>query len=320
MDTSELNWPEQIWKDINKAALKEAGNVRVAQKVFPTRVLENDPTQIANEVIDFVSLTVQEGDTKPLVEIYREFPVTSTLVKQEATQQTCQLLATMAAKEIALAEDAYFFQLSDRAAKRGHGGAVPVLNNPLIQADNWRTAADFGLLGEANHPNADDADPAKASKPIYVDPLNSAATVNTGPEQTARPAATPSPLYGENTFKAVTRGISKLIAKAQAPAYALFLPTEVYADTYAPPSPASLVTTYDRIKPLVEGGFHTSGVLPPDEGLLVALGGEPVKLFVGREVKIEYVRKEGASHFFRVVERVQYVVRDPRSLVLLKFT
>jgi hypothetical protein len=69
----------------------------------------------------------------------------------------------------------------------------------------------------------------------------------------------------------------------------------------------------------VEGGFYVSSVMPKREGLLVALGGEPVKLYVGREAATEFVRQEGAKYYFRVVERVQYVVRDPRSLVLLRF-
>jgi uncharacterized linocin/CFP29 family protein len=276
--------------------------------------LENDPTQIWNEVIDFSDLTVKEGDTKPLVEIYREFSLTATQVRQEGNHMG-RTLARMAAKEIALAEDAYIFQISDRKAKRGVGGVVPVLSNKEMHADNWRFEIDFGLLAEANSPNPDDADPSKPSKPIQVP--KSAAAVAAGAKAGA---AAPSPLYGEETFKAVTNGIAKLVSKAQAPRYALFLPTDIYADTFIPPSSASLVTTADRIKPLVEGGFYTSGVLPADEGLLAALGGQPVKLFVGREANAEYIRKEGAKYFFRVVERVQYVVRDPRALVLLKFT
>lgn len=310
MNTSELNWPDQVWKDINDDVLKEVGKIRVAQKVFSTTVLDNDPTQIPNEIIDFESMSVKEGDTKPFVEIYREFSLTSTQVKQEGNQKICRTLARMAAKEIALGEDAYFFQVSDRNARRGPDGEVPVLKNPAIHADNWRTTVDFGLLAEANDPNADDANPARPSKPILV-PLLGTAAEEGGESQ--------SPLYGENTFKAVTEGISKLVAKAQAPAYALFLPTGVYADTFAPPSPASLVTTADRIKPLVEGGFYSSGVLPAKEGLLVALGGEPVKLFVGLEVKVEFIQQDPNKYVFRVVERVQYVVRDARSLVLLKF-
>ena len=323
MDTSELNWSEQIWKDINGDALKEVGKVRAAQKVFPTSTLENDPTQIANEVIDFSSMTVQEGSTKPFVEIFREFSLTSNQVKQEADQKTCRTLARMAAKEIALGEDAYFFQLSDRApAKRDKPGGtcqVPVLKAATFHIDNWRTDVDFGLLAEANDPAANDADPAKPSVPIQVQPVAAAAAAIAAAKKAGALVPAPSPTWGENTFKAVTDGIAKLVAKAQAPAYALFLPTGVYADTFIPPSSASLVTTADRIKPLVEGGFYSSGVLPADEGLLVALAGEPVKLFVGREVTTEYVRKQGGRYFFRVVERIQYVVRDARALVLLKF-
>jgi hypothetical protein len=93
----------------------------------------------------------------------------------------------------------------------------------------------------------------------------------------------------------------------------------VYADTFVPPSAASLVTTAERIKPLVEGGFYGTGTLPEDRGLLVALGGDPTGLYVGREASAEFLRKERSKFFFRVVERVQFVARDPRALVLLKF-
>jgi uncharacterized linocin/CFP29 family protein len=331
MDSTELGWSSAAWDEIYAGLLREVGKVRVAQKVFPTSLVPGDANQILNEVIDFagaaatpprLDLSVQEGDTKPFVELYREFSLTTTQVRQEAETHLGETLARMAAKEIALAEDAYIFQTSDRAAQRGVGGTIPVLNSPAVHADNWRTLTDFGLLAEANDPKPDDADANSVSVPIDVALSTSTAGATAGKSGAAAAAAAgpPSPLYGEQTFKAVTAGIAKLVSKAQAPPYALFLPTAVYADTFIPPSTASLVTTADRIRPLVEGGFHTSGVLPAKEGLLVALGGEPVKLFVGREATAEYVRKEGAKYFFRVVERVQYVVRDRRSLVLLRFT
>jgi uncharacterized linocin/CFP29 family protein len=341
MDSTELGWLDVTWKEIYAGVLREVGKVRVAQKVFPTSVVEGDANQVLNEIIDFagaalvppkLDLSVQEGDTKPFVELYREFSLTTTQVRQETETKVGETLSRMSAKEIALAEDAYIFQVSDRGAARGVGGVIPVLNSPAIHADNWRVNSDFGLLGEANDPNADDGDPNRVSRPIDV-PRTAAALAagaapgGVPPARAGRaaaaaggaPAAAPSPLYGEESFKAVTSGIAKLVSKAQAPPYALFLPTDVYADTFIPPSTASLVTTADRIRPLVEGGFHTSGVLPAREGLLAALGGEPVKLFIGREATAEYVRKEGAKYFFRLVERVQYVVRDPRSLVLLRF-
>jgi uncharacterized linocin/CFP29 family protein len=303
--TNEINWPETVWKEINDGIVKEASKVRIAQRVFPSMILENNPTQIPDEVIDFADLSIKEGTTKPLVEIHTEFPLTSTQVKQETDMKTCQTLARMAAKVIALAEDAYFFQLSDRdphvRTPKDPDFKVRLPGNVII--DNWRNAQDIGLLAEANPPDADDKDVSKVSKPISVSKLPDGSLAT----------------WGENTFKAITAGITKLVAKGQAPPYALILPMEVYADAFVPPSAASLVTTADRIKPLVDGGFYSSGVLPDDEGLLVALAGEPVKLYVGREASAEFVRKEGAKYFFRVAERVQYVVRDPRALVLLKF-
>ena len=253
---------------------------------------------VANEVINFTDLSIKPGETKTMVEIHTQFSLTNAQVTHEADQKTCLTLARMAAKAIALAEDAYFFQLSDRDPAN-----LKVRLPGNVTIDNWDRRFDFGLLAEANPSDADDNKADKVTKPIPVHrlPAGSLAT------------------WGENTFKAVTAGISKLVAKGQAQNYALFLPTEVYADTSVPPSPASLVITADRIKPLVEGGYYSSGVLPEDEGLLVALGGEPTKLYIGCEAAAEFVRQEGAKYFFRVVERVQYVVRDPRSLVLLKF-
>ena len=59
--------------------------------------------------------------------------------------------------------------------------------------------------------------------------------------------------------------------------------------------------------------------LPQNRGLLVALAGDPTSLYVGREATTEFVRKDGSKYFFRVVERIQFVARDPRAFVLLKF-
>ena len=305
--TNEVNWPEAIWNEINDGVVKEVAKVRVAQKAFPAKMLDSHPTQIVNEVIDFTNLNIREGETKPLVEIHSEFSLTSTQVNQEAEQKTCATLAKMAAKTLALFEDAYWFQVSDRSPAVRDANDRPNLkvNFPGgVTIENHRRDLDFGLLAEANPPDANNVDSNKVTIPIVVNRLTAPGSLAT---------------WGENTFAKVTEGITDLVAKGQARNYALFLPTEVYADTYVPPSPASLVTTADRIKPLVEGGYYSSGTLPKDEGLLVALGGEPIKLYVGWEAHTEFIQKKGARYFFRVMERVQYVVRDARSLVLLRF-
>jgi len=296
-----VNWDETTWKDINDAVVKEVAKVRVAQKVFSTTTLDNHPTQIPNEIINFTDLSIKAGETKPFVDLYVEFTLTGPQVEQETDQKICHKLAIMGAKVVALAEDAYFFQRSNREPRDPDPARSGIRFPGNVKIANWRTKEDLGLLAEASPPDADDGDSNKVSEPITVPRTNNLA------------------IWGENTFKAVTDGITKLVAKGQAPNYALFLSTQVFADAHVPPSPASLVTTADRIKPLVEGGFYSSGVLPENEGLLVALGGEPTKLYVGQEASTESVRKEGVKFYFQVIARVQYVVRDPRSLVLLKF-
>jgi uncharacterized linocin/CFP29 family protein len=298
-NSTEVNWDEATWKEINDAVVAEVLKGRTAQKVFPTTVLETNPTEIPNDVIDFTDLSIKEGQTKQFVEIYREFPLTATQVTKEPQLKTCKTLARMAAKAIALAEDAVIFQGQERKD-----------NLPANVTADLIDSAGNGLLGEADPKDdkgnslADDVDPNKVSTPIdIIIPANPKAGV----------------LYGENTFAAVAAGIAKLAAKAQAPKFALFLPVEAYADTFVPPGDQSLITTAERIKPLVEGGFMETVTLPRDRGLLVALAGDPTNLYVGREATTEFVRKEGRKYIFRVAERVQFVARDPRAFVLLNF-
>lgn len=296
--SSEVKWPQAVWDEINNAIKTEMGKVRIAQKAFSTMPFEKDycPTEVPNDVINFLDpdgLSIKEGSTKPFVELYSEFPLTHAQVCKEPQLRTCKTLARMAAKALALAEDTIFFQ--------GNRGQLP---GGVLAVQRESTAN--GLLGESSPEDANNDDSNKVTTPIRVARLQNSLT---------------GALWGENTASAIAKSISLLTSKGQAKDYALFLPTTVYSDIYVPSSPASPVTPADRILPMVEGGLFTTGTLPtsPLQGLLVALAGDPTMLYVGREAAIEFVRKEGSKYFFRVVERIQYVARDPRALVLLNF-
>jgi uncharacterized linocin/CFP29 family protein len=294
-------WSTEHWKDINDAVVNEVSQIRVAQKVFPTKVFENNPTRLPNDVInfgrhDYQVFSVDEGQTKPFVEIYQQFTLTTTQAAEDEegeSPHTCKTLARMAAKAAALREDAAFF-----SGEESNYPAGVMVNRIESMGD--------GLLGEADPPDADDDDATKVSKPIRVSP----------PEVRRRGI-----LFGENVFSAVADGIAKLVGKAQAKPYALILPERVYANTFAPPGDQSLVTVAEMIEPLVEGGFYGTATLPENRGLLVALGGDPIKLYVGHEAAAEFMQqdKQTSLVFFRVMERVQFVARDPRALVRLDF-
>lgn len=145
------------------------------------------------------------------------------------------------------------------------------------------------------------------------------------------------PNYPETIFQEVVKGISKLVEALQPGPYALFLESEIYADTYKP-LPQSLVTPADRIIPLVTGGFYSTGTLlvpvppprgaargaaappPSPRGLLVSLGGEPTTVYVATDAITAFTQADpGGNLRFRVFERIQLVARDPTALVGFQF-
>src|SRR5215510_2258652 len=209
--SGEIGWDAAVWQDINAAVITEMGRVRSAQKVLPATDYETCPTEIPNDVINFADLSIPEGQTRPFVEICQEFTLSSAQVMNEPQIHTCRTLAQMAAKAIALAEDAVIFN--------GSGATLP-LN---VKAERIESAGS-GLLGEASPADASDSDPLEVAVPIDVPQVG---------------GKRKGLLFGENVFTAVADGIAKLTAKAQAPKFALFLPVKVFADTFVAPSEAS---------------------------------------------------------------------------------
>jgi uncharacterized linocin/CFP29 family protein len=282
-----LDWPAQVWQDIDQAVLDEAGRIRIAQKVFPASTDGNGqyvPDDTIQDRDKAEVLEIPEGRTKPYVELSVDLALRESQVDNESTLHTARTLAMLAAKEIAQAEDILFFQGKDKLPK----GLLQVVN---------RDGAGDGLLklGEANG--------------VQVKPLDGAAEKGVRADKA----------YGSHTFKAVVDGISKLTKNGQPGPYALILATDVYADTFAPVGD-TLTTTADRLTPLLTGGFHGTGTLPDQTGLLVSLGGQPTTLFVGQDMITAYTQSDANGQtMLRVYERVQIIARDPTAIVKLTF-
>lgn len=275
-------WTDAVWQEIDKAVLAEVGRIRVAQKVFPSTPMPN-ASYVPADIFDPKTMSIAEGQTKPFIEISVEFPLTQTQVDNEATLKTARTLARLSSKSLALAEDLLFFQ--------GAKAELP----PEVRVVN-RNSNDGGLLGVAK------------TKVIDVKPIDP-----------KKPGVYGPGVYGENTFKAVSDGISELTKAAQPGPYALILESAIYADTFSP-LPTTLVTTADRITPLVTGGFYGTGTLPPSTGLLISLGGEPTTTHVGQEAITAYTQEDQDGNArFRVFERVQIIARDPRAFIKLEF-
>src|SRR5262249_32595684 len=107
----------------------------------------------------------------------------------------------------------------------------------------------------------------------------------------AAAAAPPAGGYGSATFDGVVRGIALLIGPGHPGPFALFLSTEIYADTYQTVG-LTQTTTAERIIPLVTGGFYGTGSLPLATGLLVSLGGEPTTIYSAQDAVTAFTQED----------------------------
>jgi uncharacterized linocin/CFP29 family protein len=277
-------WDSQTWNEISRAVLEDVGRVRVAQKVFPSELRLNADTVQADSL---TSVPAPPHEASPIM--IRE-GVTIPLLEIYAkfaltTSQVNNEAELRSAYTLAQLTSRKLALAEDLLLFQGSDATLP----PGVMVSNlqpeWK-----GLLNLSG-----------MLDPIVVD-------------------QTPSGGYGENTFRAVTEGISALTAAGHPGPYALILETRVFADTYAP-FPNTLVAASDRISPLVDGRFFGTGTLPPATGLLVSLGGSPTTIFVGRDVDVVYNHNDPfGNHRFRLFERLQVVNREPAALLKLSFS
>jgi uncharacterized linocin/CFP29 family protein len=164
---------------------------------------------------------------------------------------------------------------------------------PSIRIQSGEESIEKGILGFVG-----------ADRTIVVNPPNPAATTNSGGEILA----------------AVAKGIARLTNDLQAPAFALIEDTNAFAATTGSlinGAPAS-----DGLNSLLTGGIHGTGAMPPNTGLLVALGGDPTTIYLSADPPVTEPTNKGntGQYFFRTFERIQYVARDHRAFVRLDFS
>lgn len=275
---------DQIWTPDIWTDINQA----VLNVIGPIRVVQkvfqstnmSNAANVPKDEFDADKMRIAEGKTKPLIEISVEFSLTQSQVDNEATLHTGKSLAKLAARSLALAEDTLLLQGADAKLPAN----VRVTN---------KDSAEHGLLGvDQDHR-------------VHVKHLGSSSGT--------------SAIFGGNLFTAVTQGIAELNKDGQPGPYALILESSVYADAFSP-LPTTLVTTADRLTPLLEGGFYSSGSLPKNTGLLTSLGGEPTTIYVAQDAITAYTQEnKDGSQLFRVFERVQFVAREKTAFVNLAF-
>jgi uncharacterized linocin/CFP29 family protein len=286
-------WTPDIWADIDKAVTAEVGQVRVAQKVFPSTQMPNVQSVPADR-FDPDTMSIAEGQTKPLIEISVEFSLTQSQVDSESTLHTGQKLARLAAKTVALAEDGLLF--------RGQDATLP----DTVRVVN-RAAAERGLVAAAATQIEVDRNAKNYPALIFQ------AVVQGISQVTSQGQPGPYGLFLENS----------VYADAHRPEpQSLVTPS----DRIMPLVTGGFFPTGTLLVAAGGGegaGAHGAGAHDGRHrlGLLASQGGEPVSIYIAVDAITAFTQADQDGILrFRVFERVQYVARDPRALYRLVFT
>jgi uncharacterized linocin/CFP29 family protein len=319
---STVPWSDDTWKAIHKVVNDEIRKVQVSKFLPQHRVSPKSTTVPSDTVLNQIlsgeqlsTLTIDEGATTRLNEIWTEFALTPQQVHETANAKSPQdtsaaTLARRAAQYLALAEDLVVFQ-------GNNGYPVPFFSQNVRHS---MPPVDGGLLSLTGGPYL------SPYPPIKVQPLGNPSS--TGVQ------------YGENTLTAVTQAISTLASQGQPGPYALVLNTTPYADLFAAVGSGSLVVTADRIAPLITAGMFGTSTVPPSAGLpgswagsqlkppqrdtyygvLVSLGGNTMDLVVGLEATTHFLQQDPNGLWrFRVIERFALRLKDVAAVQVLEF-
>jgi uncharacterized linocin/CFP29 family protein len=117
---------------------------------------------------------------------------------------------------------------------------------------------------------------------------------------------------------AVTSGIQKLERLGHYGPFACVLGHRLY-EAANTPNTGSLVLPSDRIVPFLDGGpLRRSSVVPPHQGVIVALAGSPIDLVVACDVHLKYLQLSLEPRYvLRVSERFVLRMKQPTARCLL---
>lgn len=275
-------WNDQVWAAIDDGVTASVGAIRTAQKVFPTQPLAGTMSVPAG-VFDPAQMSIAEGITKPYIELAVEFPLTNGQVNDDATGSTAITVSKLGARSLALAEDRIFF-LGEQA--------VEGVKRSGVHIESGQDSLGKGLLGLVS-----------GQMIVTVDAPDPGAPTNSGGK----------------ILSAIAEGIAKLTGEMQAPPYALIEDTNAFAATWG--SVINGAPAYTVLDPVLTGGIYGTGAMPPNTGLLIALGGDPTTIYISSDATTEPTHQDrGGLYYFRTFERVQYVAYDNRAFVRLDFS
>jgi uncharacterized linocin/CFP29 family protein len=124
---------------------------------------------------------------------------------------------------------------------------------------------------------------------------------------------------GATLVKAVTDAISHLETHGHFGPFAVVLPPDFFGLAQQPTHGRPQVTPKDEIVPLLGGGqLLRCSVIPDGQGIVVALGGEPIELVVATDMSLQFLQvTETPNYLFRVYEKLALRIKSTEAVVRL---
>jgi uncharacterized linocin/CFP29 family protein len=290
---AEVNWSEEQCNRVSKVVQAEAQKARVAAQFLPTNPV-SDVTAVAvpNRTLQLKDSTVKPPEKFLSVDnmpntVLTTFAVNIKLTAQEMAdpeQASALIQFRRAANIIARLEDALIFrgQSEAGATPPGVDGLPPVFTvNAGTKQPGLHSQPGEGGYGDR----------------LVVD-------INPGGEHPG------NALAGK-----IIAAVGELENAGQNRPFALVLGQKAFANLHDPT--AAMILPRDRVVPFLEGPLLRSSTLPPDSGVLVALGGAPPEVVVSSELHVRFLQITTDPYFvFRISERIALRVTDWKSIVV----
>jgi hypothetical protein len=288
-NSGDLGWSDEQWSRANKTVQQEAQKARVAAQFLPTYVQgDTTATAVPRRLLQYPNSPQPPPAQRMAVDsdptlVLTSLAVNISLTSQEAgdpDQAAALIELRRAANLIARLEDALLF--------RGQPGR----NQP---------PPDVGALPPIFTVNGGGDQPGLLSSSAGVYP----------PRGELNPGAN-----GEALAARIIEAVGLLESAGHNRPFACVLGQALYTRLHTPTN--AMILPRDRVVPVLEGPLLRSSTLPPDQGVVVALGGSPLELVVSSELHVRFLQITSEPAFvLRVSERIALRVTDWSAIVAL---
>jgi uncharacterized linocin/CFP29 family protein len=293
----QVPWTDEQWARVNQVVQEEASRARVAATFLPLiGPLPGDTDFVRREFIAYPPAALPPPPNQIFIDDRQIWQLATLQVRvrvrgaQMADSDMKSVLAMFrrAANVLARLEDTIVFNGLVQPGGPGAPVALPTGVFGPGPGQIWEITGGEAVPGLLDAPNV---------TVIYVPP----------------PLRIPNDLL----VGVVSATIGDLENDGHFGPFALVLGSDLFEAVQTPD--LGLVLPQDRIIPFLGGGsLVRSSTLPPNAGVMVALGGTPVELIVATDVCLEFMQLTVEPVFlFRVCEKMVLRIKEPTAIATI---